>query len=119
MTNASNNQSSRNDKIAGRIDAIGWALFFVMIGGLGLFSAESVPEGTWLVGLGVIWLGGNAARFAYGLKAIGWTLIAGVVALAAGLGGIFGVELPIFPILLVVCGLSVAASTLRRTSHAS
>jgi hypothetical protein len=55
-----------NHKLAGseksslnqRFEAIGWALFLIMLGGIGL-----VPEGTWLVGVGLIMLGLNLARY--------------------------------------------------------
>jgi hypothetical protein len=43
-----------------RLEGIGWALFLIMIGGLGL--VPSVPQGTWLVGTGLIMLGLNVAR---------------------------------------------------------
>ena len=54
---------ARHD-IAGRIDAIGWGLLFLMTGVLVL--VPGVPDGTWLVGLGLLMLGVNATRLYIG-----------------------------------------------------
>jgi len=40
-----------------RLDALGWGLFLIMIGGLWLAPEGWVPEGTWLIGTGIIILG--------------------------------------------------------------
>ena len=42
-----------------RLEAIAWGLFLIMIGALWLLPDETVPEGTWLLGVGVILLGLN------------------------------------------------------------
>jgi hypothetical protein len=49
-------------KITYKLESIGWALFLIMIGGLGLVSDEQVPEGARLIGVGLIMLGLNVAR---------------------------------------------------------
>lgn len=46
--------------------AIGWALFLVMIGGIGLIP--NVPPSMWLVGTGLIMLGLNLTRYFNGLR---------------------------------------------------
>ena len=68
---------------------------------------ETVPEGTWLLGVGIIMLGLNGARYLYGIKMSGFTIFLGIVALCIGIGDLFGVDLPIFPILIILWGLSV------------
>ena len=45
-----------------KIDAIGWALFLIMIGCLWLMPKGSVPEGTWLVGTALIIFGSSIIR---------------------------------------------------------
>ena len=90
-----------------RLEAIGWGFFLVMIGGLWLLPEETVPEGTWLVGVGVILLGVNAARYLFGIKLSGFTVVLGIIALCVGAGDLFGVDVPIFPVLLIIWGLSV------------
>jgi hypothetical protein len=89
-----------------RLEAVAWGLFLIMIGGLWLLP-EAVPEGTWLFGVGIIMLGLNGVRKLYGIKMSGFTIFLGLVALIIGIGAILGVDLPIFPILIILWGLSV------------
>ncbi|MFC2160610.1 hypothetical protein ACFLRX_03035 [Acidobacteriota bacterium] len=90
-----------------KLEAIGWGFFLIMIGGLWLLPDETVPEGAWLIGVGVIMLGLNAARSVYGIKVSGFTVVLGILALSIGISDLFGVDLPVFPILLILWGLSV------------
>ena len=46
-----------------RLEAIGWALFLIWIGGLWLMPDERLPEETWLIGAGLIMLGLNGVRY--------------------------------------------------------
>jgi hypothetical protein len=89
-----------------RLEAIAWGLFLIMIGGLWLMP-EAVPEGTWLIGVGIIMLGLNLVRKMYGIKMSGFTIFLGIVALIIGIGAFVGADLPIFPILIILWGLSV------------
>jgi hypothetical protein len=89
-----------------RLEAIAWGLFLIMIGGIWLLP-EAVPEGAWLLGVGVIMLGLNGVRKLYGIKMSGFTIFLGIVASCIGIGALFGVDLPIFPILIILWGLSV------------
>lgn len=96
-------KKSLNDKI----DAVGWGLFFIMIGVLLLAPEGNVPETAWLVGAGLILLGGNAARRLNNIKMCGCTVFLGIIALVAGIAGLYGVTLPIFPIILIIIGGSI------------
>lgn len=102
-----NDTETREQVIGKRIDAVGRALFFVMIGGIGLVRKKSVPEGTWLIGVGLIAPRGNAACYLNGLKVVGFTIVLGLLALGVGLSVLFGLNLPVFPILLILVGLSI------------
>jgi hypothetical protein len=103
-------QDAFKDALNNRLDAIGWGLFLIMIGGLWLAPKETVPEGTWLIGTGFIILGLAVARYLNGIE-IGWFWVGlGILALGSGLGDIFGLSLPVFPILLIIAG----AGTLLR-----
>ena len=90
-----------------RLEAIAWGLFLIMIGCLWLLPDETVPEGTWLIGVGLIMIGLNGVRYLYGIKMSGFTIFLGIVALCIGIGALFGVDMPIFPILIILWGLSV------------
>lgn len=90
-----------------RLEAVAWGLFLIMIGGLWLLPDETVPEGAWLLGVGVIMLGLNGLRYLYGIKMSGFTIFLGIIALMIGVGDFFGADMPIFPILIILWGLSV------------
>ena len=102
-------ESSALDK---RLDAIGWGLFLVLVGGLWLMPEGWVPEGAWLVGAGCIILGLNAVRYLSNLKVSGFWNFMGALALISGITTFLGVELPVFPILLVLFGLGIIINLL-------
>ena len=97
-----------------RLDAIGWGLFLIMIGGFWLAPEGSVPEGTWLIGTGFIILGLMGVRALYGIRINKFWLILGVVALAFGVSDVYGVNIPVFPILIVLIGLSIVHKSLAK-----
>lgn len=99
-----------------RLDEIALALVLIMTGGLWLAPKAIFPEGAWLVGLGLILLGLNAVRRISGLRAGGFGLVVGLIALAAGIGRIIGQELPLLPVLLIALG---AGLVIRAASSGS
>ncbi len=90
-----------------RLDELAWALFLILIGAIWLLPAGTVPEGTWLVGAGLILLGTSAVRALKGVKVSGFAIALAVLALAAGLGHLVGVKVPVFAILFIVIGASI------------
>jgi len=62
-----------------------WGLFLIMLGGQFLLKNANLPEGIWDVGMGLIFLGLNAARYFNGLKMSGFTTFLGVLALVGAL----------------------------------
>lgn len=94
-----------------RIDAIGWGLLFLMTGVL--FLVPGLPDGTWLVGLGLLMLGGNATRLYIGLPIDRFGVIIGAGALLAGLGALAGMEIPVVALGLIACGLAIIAGQLK------
>lgn len=106
-THITNVQTAEKHDLDKRLETIGWALFLIMIGGLGLVPAWQVPGGTWLIGVGLIMLGLNAARFLNGIKMSGFTIVLGILAFFSGLGDFLGAQLPLFPILLILIGANI------------
>jgi len=90
-----------------RLDATGWALFLIMIGGLWLAPEGTIPEGTWLIGTGVIILGLMVVRYLYGIKVNVFWLVLGIVALAFGISSVFGLNIPVLPILIIIIGINI------------
>jgi len=100
-----------------RLDEIALALVLIMTGALWLAPKATFPEGTWLVGAGLIILGLNAARRIIGVKTSGFGIIVGLFACAGGIGRIIGRELPLVPILLIILGVGLvvrAAAGIKR-----
>ncbi len=102
-----NVQATEKQGLNKRLETIGWALFLIMIGGLGLVPKELVPGGMWLIGVGLIMLGLNAARYLNDIKMSGFTIVLGILALLSGLSDFFRVQLPLFPILLILIGAHI------------
>jgi hypothetical protein len=94
------------------LDTVGWGLFFIMSGVVLL--VPGLPDGSWLVGLGALFLGLSAVRFATGLPVSGFAVVVGIVAVAAGAGAIAGLVVPWFALLLILCGLALVAKELTR-----
>ena len=105
LTNIPENQ--KNIALNKRLEDFAWGLFLVMIGCIWLIPDKQIPQGTWLIGAGVIMLGLNAARYFKGIKMSGFTITIGVLAIILGLGDFFGVNLPFFPIGLILIGASM------------
>jgi hypothetical protein len=93
---------SDDDKPRARFDEIGWGLFLMMIGTIWL--VPSVPPGTWLIGTGVLILGLNGFRYGWERHVSVFSSALGVLALAAGLGELLGIKVPLFAICLVLIG---------------
>jgi hypothetical protein len=87
-----------------RMEAIAWGLFLIMLGGRLLVPAETVPSGVWSIGVGLIMLGLNIARYFYKIKMSGFTVFLGIVAMIGGILSLVGMEQIEGPILLIVLG---------------
>lgn len=87
-----------------RLETTCWGLFLIMIGGIWLVPGEQVPEGTWLIGTGLIMLGLNIARYGNGIKMSGFTVVLGTLALLSGVGDFLAIDLPLLAILLILLG---------------
>jgi len=96
-----------------RLETISWGLFLIMLGGFGLL--KSVPEGTWLIGAGAIMLGLNAVRLLLGIRISWFTVLLGTVALFSGLGSVYGVNIPVGPLLVILIGLAIIVRALDRS----
>lgn len=72
-----------------------------------LFPEERVPEGTWLIGIGLILLSLNVVRLVNGIPVHVLPSILGALALAAGPAEFAGAELPLIPLTLIAIGTSM------------
>jgi len=96
---------------AGKLDTIGWGLFFIWIG---IAFLLDFGFGIGLMGIGVIALGVQIARTRHGLKGETFWIIIGILFVLGGLWQLFEPDLPLIPILLIVAGLIVLLSVMRK-----
>lgn len=99
------NRASDKRALDRQLERLGWALFLIMLGGLWLIP--NVPGGVWLVGVGLIMLGLNVARYFNGIRMHTFTSVLGAAALLLGVADLLGWGLPVLPILLIVIGASI------------
>jgi len=75
-----------------------------MLGGFALVPHTVVAKGFWSIGVGVIMLGLNAARYFLKIKMSGFTTFLGIISLISGVMQLLGMHTLEGAILLVVLG---------------
>lgn len=90
-----------------RLEAIGWGLFLIMLGGFALVPYETVNKGIWSIGVGVIMLGLNVARYFNGIKMSGFTTALGIISLVSGTLELLGWNMLEGGVLLIILGAYV------------
>jgi hypothetical protein len=107
-----NNTQTRNRTF----ETTAWGALFIWWGILEL--VKFLPNGSGAIGIGLILLGLNAARYINGIATSGFTITLGILALVWGALELAGVllslpfEIPAFAILLIVLGMIVLAREL-------
>jgi hypothetical protein len=92
-----------------RYETIAWGAFFILLGVTNLF--RGLPDGTGALGIGIILLGLNLARYFSRIPTSGLTITLGVIALVLGVADVvrvllrLPVDLPFFPLLLIIIGV--------------
>ena len=97
-------------ELARKVDAAAWALFFIWIG---IALLTNLGLGGAMLGVGLIIIGGLAARWYFRLKVEGMWIVVGVLFVVGGLWGILGItRVPLGPILLIVAGVAILIGAL-------
>jgi len=107
MTQQSTSQTNVNaDKAAlnKRLETTAWGLFLIMLGGFLFLPKDQVPDGLWSIGVGVIMLGLNAARYFYKIRMSGFTTVLGILSVIGGVVQLFGVKNLEGAFLLIILG---------------
>ena len=73
-----------------RLETAGWGFFLIMAGGFALVPEAVIPKGLWSIGLGLIFLGLNAARYLNGIRMSGFTTFLGILSLVGGIVQLLG-----------------------------
>lgn len=87
-----------------RLETIGWGCFLIMLGGFSFVPERIVPKGLWSIGIGLIMLGLNGARYAYGIRMSGFTTVLGILSLVGGATQLMGLNSIEGPVLLIILG---------------
>ena len=99
-----------------RLATLFWALLLILIGGIWLVPVGRLPDGTLLIGMGLILLGLNAVRLLNRIPIRVLPTILGGLALVAGLAAGVGAELPLIPLALIAIGASILLELTPRRS---
>ena len=79
-----------------RLESIGWGCFLILWAGSMFWSRimpdNPVREGLWSIGVGLILLGLNAARYINKIKMSGFTTVLGIISVIGGVVQLFGVK---------------------------
>jgi len=87
-----------------RLETMGWGCFLIMLGGFMFVPHTVIAKGVWSIGVGVIMLGLNVARYFYKIKMSGFTTFLGVISLVSGVLQLLGLHTLEGAILLIVLG---------------
>lgn len=87
-----------------RLETVAWGAFLILLGGFMFVPEEIIKGGWWSIGVGLIMLGLNAARYFYGLKMSGFTTFLGLLSVLGGALEIVGLYELDGAILLIVLG---------------
>ena len=98
-------------RMAARLHAAGWGAFFLWVG---IALLANVEWGVGLLGVGLITLAGQAARSHFELPLEGFWLFVGTMFCLGGVWELFQVELHLAPVLMVIAGVGLLLSALRR-----
>jgi len=85
-------------------ERIAWGAFLIMLGGFMFVPNEIVKGGWWSIGVGLIFLGLNAARYFNGLRMSGFTTFLGILSITGGILDLVGMEGVNGAVLLIVLG---------------
>lgn len=87
-----------------RLESTAWGLFLIMLGGFALVPDNTIPKGVWSIGIGVIMLGLNAARYYYKIRMSGFTTVVGIISLIGGIAELLGITSLDGALLLIILG---------------
>jgi hypothetical protein len=87
-----------------RMETIAWGFFLILLGGFMFVPDEIIKGGWWSIGVGLIMLGLNAARYFRGIRMSGFTTFLGVISVIGGSLDLVGMEGIDGAILLIVLG---------------
>jgi hypothetical protein len=101
---------SEESTVEKRVDAVGWALFFIWTG---VAFLAHISWGVGLIGVGAIMMGIQLARKYYHLGLQGFPVVIGSILILAGIKEIVGVQFSLLPFLCIAAGLALLLSLMK------
>jgi len=86
------------------LERVAWGAFLIMLGGFMFVPEEIIKGGWWSIGVGLIFLGLNAARYFNSLRMSGFTTFLGILSVTGGILDLVGMEGVNGAFLLIVLG---------------
>jgi len=102
------------NRIAKRLNAAGWGLFFIWVG---MSLLMDLPWGVGLIGVSAIVLLGQVARRSFGLRLVSLWVVVGVLFFLGGIWELYSIDVDLLPILLILAGGVLMFSLFRRGSR--
>jgi hypothetical protein len=103
-TKAEVNVDTEKATLNKRLETIAWGCFLSMLGGFMFVPGEIIKGGWWSIGVGLIFLGLNAARYFSGMRMSGFTTFLGIISISGGVLDLVGMEGVNGAVLLIVLG---------------
>jgi len=107
-------QKRTKRRIAKKLEAAGWGLFFIWVG---VSLLMDLSWGVGLIGVSSIVLLGQAARRSFGLRLELFWVVVGVLFLLGGVWELNGIDVDLLPIVLILAGGALMLSMFRRGSR--
>ncbi|HEY7502907.1 MAG TPA: hypothetical protein VH700_02320 [Gemmatimonadales bacterium] len=111
MTHVEHVPAANTLVVAHKLDAVSWGLFFVWVG---VALMTGMGWGVGLLGVGVITLVGQAARMFFALAVEPFWIIVGLFLLLGGVWELLGLQFSLVPIMLIVAGMALLLSAMRK-----
>jgi hypothetical protein len=73
-----------------RLESVFWGIFLIMLAGWWLIPDDVAPKAVWDIGVGVLFLGLNAARYFSKIRMSGFTTFLGVISVLGGIIELLG-----------------------------
>jgi hypothetical protein len=90
------NQDPEKTALNKRLESMAWGCFLILWAGSmfwpKIMPGNQLPEGLWSIGVGLILLGLNAARYFSKIRMSGFTTVLGVISILGGVVQLFGVK---------------------------
>ncbi len=110
-TQAFNHAYSEPNERGRQVDSVAWAVFFIWVG---VAMLAQIPWGWFLIGVAVLILAAEFARWQMGGKIEGFWVACGLVFLAGGLWNVLELPWPLAPILLILFGVAMLGKAVVR-----